>query len=493
MTTDNPNQDEAATSYLDWPARAKLAVAGLLVIALGLRILGMRSDFWFDEVWSARYAIESASAVALYAKALDNNHVLNSLAIHWIGPIGGFLPYRALAFSTGLIALGLAVFATRPRSPAAAIVRAILIGGSPLLVLLSSEARGYAPALAACLTGLWALRRALDDQDPRATALFNVVLPLGLASHLVFLHFYVASFIYALYALIAQQRSARDRAGPAATARRLAALFLLPTAAAIAHWFFFVSKMESGGGPQYAPSEFASRLVAFTFGLPEWPLLLAAFSVLGCGAFVFEIARRKKSQDPEWVFLVVIIFLSPAFFLAVFPPSVMAVRYFSIQILFFLIASAGPIAAALERGGVARIAAFCALLVIGTSNAVYQLDFAKDGRGHYLEAMRAIAESEATGRSITIGGDHDSRVRLLVEFYSLFIGRDIAYVRQEEIPARPPGWFIRHATRQTRDPADERIAVHGHHYRHIARYPFAYLSGFTWDVYRLDAGSDLRQ
>jgi len=464
-----------------WPAAYRFWLAATLLTGVGLRVLGMQGDFWFDEVWSARYSLAANSPIEVYRETLDNNHVLNSLAIYLVGPRGSVWPYRALAFFSGLIVLALGTACVRPRTPAPVCVGALLIGGSPLLVLLSSEARGYAPALAASLVGWWALRRALSVSDWRTTLLFNAVMPIGLLAHLVFLHFYLAAFTYAVYRLVSVGTDARS------SLRRLLVLFGFPTLAAAAHAVLFVSRMKTGGGPEYAVGEFIQRLIAFTFGLPEWPIIVLVAALLAGLAFGLQLRTLRRSGDADWVFLLVVVLLSPLFFLGTFPTDVIAVRYFAIQILFLLITIAAPIARALQRSGWQRSIAGVAIGILVSSNAALHLEFARSGRGQYRSALETMAAQTPGGRPITVGGDHDSRVRLLVEFHRQFIGRNFQYVMQEEAASSPPGWFIVHDTRHPEQAANYRISVHGRLYRFVERFSFAYLSGFVWDLYRLEA------
>ena len=103
------------------PPRAALFAA--LGIALVLRLQALTSAYWFDEILSTSYALTASGIAELYARTIDNNHLLNSLAIHWIGPRDGWIGYRGLAFGAGIALLGLAVFEPG-RTQAERVVRA---------------------------------------------------------------------------------------------------------------------------------------------------------------------------------------------------------------------------------------------------------------------------------------------------------------------------------------------------------------------------------
>jgi len=452
-------------------------ITGLaLAMGLVLRVQGMLSEYWFDELWSTSIALNAAGIADLYARAHDNNHLLNTLVIHWIGPRDGWLAYRGLAFGAGLLLLAAAVF-ERGRTPGERAVRALLLGGSPLVVLLSTEARGYAPALAAAF-GAWAvLQRRLESGGLAPLLAFNALLPLGLLSHLVFVHVYLASLAYAVAVLRARVDGARP------VLRELVLLFGLPGILAALHGVFFVARMETGGGPEFGAVEFATRLVAFTYGVPEWSWLCAGLAAVGVGSFASHLARAIRAGDPRWVFDLVIVVVSPLVVVLLFDPGVIAVRYFALQIVFFLLAIADRLAAWLSQPGRPRLAALCLLVTLLVGNATYQLAFARAGRGQYVAALRAMADAEPGGGEIRVAADHDSRARLLVGYYARFVDSPIRFVRRGETSELEPGWFIDHEVHR-REPSPTRIHVLGRSYQLVGRYDFAYLSGFHWNLYR---------
>jgi hypothetical protein len=452
-----------------------------LALAAGvlLRVQGMLSAYWFDEIWSTAHALNASSLAELYTRAHDNNHLLNTLAIYWIGPRDGWLLYRGLAFAAGLVLLATAVF-ERGRSGAERAVRALLLGASPLVVLLSTEARGYAPALAAALAAWALLQRRLKSGALAPLLGFNALLPLGMLSHLVFAHVYLASFAYAIAVLRARGVGARG------VLRELTLLFGLPGALAVLHGLLFVRHMETGGGPEFGLGTFAARVVAFSYGVPEWTWLSVALAGIGVGVFGSHLAAARRAGDSRWVFDLVIVVASPILLVLLFAPSVIAVRYFALQVLFFLLAISDRLAAWLLRPGGARFAALGLLVAILLGNASHQLAFARTGRGQYLAALRAMAAAEPGTGEIRVAADHDSRARLLVDFYARFVDREFRFVRSDEIRELEPGWFLDHDVHRG-NPPRERIGVLGRSYRLVGGYDFAYLSGFRWNLYRFES------
>jgi len=123
-------------------------IAAALLAALALRIAMARGGLWLDEAWSAVMAHDVGTPLGVILGINhDNNHVLNSW---WLQLVGiGAPPLLARLLSVACSAATIipaAAFAAR-RDRWAGRVAAWLFALSPMLVLLGSEARGYAPAL----------------------------------------------------------------------------------------------------------------------------------------------------------------------------------------------------------------------------------------------------------------------------------------------------------------------------------------------------------
>ena len=150
-----------------------LAVAALTLLGLALRLLAARGALWLDEAWSATFAQEAVTPIGVIWRVNhDNNHILNTLWLQLLGPDATPLAQRALAIATGTAAIPLAAMFCARRSTAAALIAALAFALSPILVTYGSEARGYAPMIAAFLGTLvlvgwsWlAMRRAERRRD----------------------------------------------------------------------------------------------------------------------------------------------------------------------------------------------------------------------------------------------------------------------------------------------------------------------------------------
>src|SRR5262245_974209 len=82
-----------------------LVVGGATVV----RVAGLFTDFWLDEIWSWMLVRQVSSPLAIFtAIPHDNNHWLNSLFIYCLGTRQHWYVYRLLSVVTGIASVGLA-------------------------------------------------------------------------------------------------------------------------------------------------------------------------------------------------------------------------------------------------------------------------------------------------------------------------------------------------------------------------------------------------
>ena len=136
-------------------------IAAALFAALALRLAMAQGGLWLDEAWSVVMAHDVRTPLGvLLGINHDNNHLLNSW---WLQLVGiGAPPWLArllsIVCSVATIVPAAAFAARRDRWAGRA--AAFLFALSPMLVLLGSEARGYAPALLAIVL-------LIEQVDPR--------------------------------------------------------------------------------------------------------------------------------------------------------------------------------------------------------------------------------------------------------------------------------------------------------------------------------------
>lgn len=145
-----------------------LAIAALTLLGLVLRLLAARGALWLDEAWSATFAQEAVTpAGVIWRINHDNNHILNTLWLQLVGPDAPSMLQRALSVATGTATIPLAAAFGFRRSAASGLLAALAFAISPILLTYGSEARGYAPMIAAFVAMLVLVDRWLDQDGSR--------------------------------------------------------------------------------------------------------------------------------------------------------------------------------------------------------------------------------------------------------------------------------------------------------------------------------------
>ncbi|ODP36824.1 hypothetical protein [Sphingomonas turrisvirgatae] len=221
--------------------RAKWTVVAIAVFGLALRMAAAQGGLWLDEAWSAVMAQEAGTPLGIFLNINhDNNHHLNSLWLQLVGQSGPPMLQRALSIVAGTVTILIAARIGARRNAGTAILTALFLALSPLLVTYGSEARGYAPMLLAlmCAADLVDRWLAHPATPPPAIALAIAAL-LGLLAHLTMAFGLVALGLWSLWQL-RQQRA--QLFGMLARLWGLAAM-----AAAIALALIFIPAWRSGG------------------------------------------------------------------------------------------------------------------------------------------------------------------------------------------------------------------------------------------------------
>src|SRR5204862_1912632 len=186
-----------------------------------LRLRGVFTDFWLDEIWGLRIALAAPSPLALITQIhQDTNHPLVSMFLYAIGPVRHWEWYRLLSLACGLGT----IFLIRDRT------YRILAALSFPLIVYSSEARGYAPAAFFLVVGyvLW-------KKNPIG---FGVAIVLALLSHLSAFAVYLGFFSVDVV-------------------RRDWKKHILPIAFGAWYYVVKVRHLVVGGGPRWSPTPFA--------------------------------------------------------------------------------------------------------------------------------------------------------------------------------------------------------------------------------------------
>ena len=452
----------------------------LLVLVLGvaavLRVPGLATDFWLDEIWTLKIVLGMDSAWDVFTSVRhSNNHHLNTLFFYLLGgDQGSWWVYRIHALLAGLGGVGLAFWIGSRNGRTEGLVAGLLCATSYLLVHFSSEARGYSLVLFFGLVSLAALQDFPEKSDWKRVAVFWTSACLGFLSHLMYLHVFAAAGIWMTVRL--WQRSRLGAGLPLELAR----LFAVPLLFLACFYWFDVRLTKIGRGPELDAGEVFIRALSYAIGGPRSGLLAVVAACATLCLFGGAVVWWLRDRRDEWLFLAVVVFASPALAFFAIQPEVFFVRYFLLSMMFGLLALAAPLAWALQRTDVWRFLGITVIAGMLIGNGVNLAHFYRHGRGDYLATVRVIAGS-ATDRLPTVAGDHRFRNHNVIRFYNRYLPPDRRLVYQDQ--RDHPDWLLLHRIGEI-GVVDEALARGEQRYvlERVARY--SDLSGWHWLLYR---------
>jgi hypothetical protein len=155
------------------PRAATIALVGVTLLGLGLRLIRLEADLWLDEITPiARYRGFSAlEVVATYLSS--NNHLLNTLLVKLTTALFGEREWavRLPALLFGVAAIPVFYWVARlAMSRLAALGAALLLATSYHHVFFSQNARGYSAYLCLSLVATGCFVRGLLQDRPRSWA-----------------------------------------------------------------------------------------------------------------------------------------------------------------------------------------------------------------------------------------------------------------------------------------------------------------------------------
>ena len=161
-------------------------------------------------------------------------------------------------------------------------------------------------------------------------AVFCACVILGFLSHLTFVHFYLGTIGLSVAAALKRSRDFWR------IVRDLARCHALPIAFLMILYFVSVRHLKFGGGEDYVMREVITAALSLGVGGPETGVLAALVALSAAIAVIGGVLWLWR-ENREWaVFFAVSIFLSPVLLLIATRPEALYVRYFYINILFFL-------------------------------------------------------------------------------------------------------------------------------------------------------------
>ena len=452
------------------------AALAVLIAAAALRLRGIFNDLWLDEIWSLNLVSEISSPWAVFTGIhFDNNQYLNSLFLYGLGSHVDLHAYRvpSVMFGTGSVALAWLI--GRRRSLACAFFALVLVGFSYVMVLYSSEARGYAGLVFFSFLAFHGLELHLEKPRWALAALVAFSEVMGFLSHLTFVYFLAAAIVWSGW------RSTRFSPGP----RRMVLACHVPPVLVLG-WLYVVDlrMMTLGGGTEVSAPRVYAESLAWIVGFPSVvPVPLMALAVLAFfGAGVWVLGREGSGLTLFFGGVMA----CPLLMIALKHTDFLYVRYFLVTMAFSLILISALLARLFETGSAGKVVSVVFLAGYVLANGRHVISLFEDGRGHYQEAIRYIGE-HTERPAITVGSDHDFRIPIVLQFYAPRVlgDRQLEYEPSDSWPKEGPEWVIHHQEPSVhpRPPPAQFSDAAGNRYELARTFPTAPLSGLHWFVY----------
>lgn len=462
-----------------------LVVAFCLALFAVMRLLAATGDFYVDEIWSFFFARQFSSPLDALRLNHDNNHVLNTLYLYFLGGkpfvFAGkptFIPHRLLSVITGTASVWLLWKIASERGRAEGLTALFLAGMSFPLILYSSEARGYGLETMFALASFLLARKYMDGKGAWMAVLFWAASILAFLSHSSYVFIYLGLLLWT-FAEVIRSRKGRPLG-------RLLFVHLVPMVFLVFYYLFFLKSMVYGGGEVEGVFKVVSETASMALGLPSGGLsgYMSLAAVVGLSASGLYILRG--SSEP--VFFVSALFIVPALTTSTIKPEFLYFRYFLVCFPFFYLLAAYALSGLCRRSSWGRPLFFAIMAAYAVLNVNLTVGLIMEGRGSYYDAVGHMAAG-SPGPEIVVGGDHDFRNKLVLDFYSrYFPGRKITYLDRVSRRERTPEWLLGHSVDSSRRPPRYQFDS-GVRFTLERSYGFSGVSGWSWHVYRRDEES----
>ena len=312
----------------------------------------------------------------------------------------------------------------------------LMVGFSYVLVLYSSEARGYASVVFFSLLSFYCLDCYLENRRWPAALCYSLSTILGLLSHLTFVNVILAAMVWSGYRLLKL---------PVRRKQMVIVFLSCHTAAIVLLGVLYLVDIRhmiiDGGTATTLPNACAATL-AWALGAPAGNSLRILTSLGAVLVFAAGIRMLWRERADSWVFYVGVILLFPLLLTAVQSSNVIYVRYFMVAMAFFLILFSFVLADLCTRRGGKTI---CGVLLVAylAANGRHMASLFEFGRGSYCEAIRFLTK-ESAGPIVTVGSDHDFAVGWAVPFYAWAAAghKKVSYYPTGHWPRQGPEWLI---------------------------------------------------
>jgi hypothetical protein len=457
--------------------RQRAILAAVLAVAAVLRIAAANGELWFDEVWSIRLVeqdVKSPADVVLRLKH-DNNHMLNSLVVYFVGPEGGSWSYRWPAVLAGIATVALAGWVARRRGFATQLAAMALVGGSYFLVHYSSEARGYAYQMFFMLLAYAALWEAEGTGRAKWEWLFAASCILGFLAQPLFLTVYLAAQVWSW---IPWPRVARRD-----IALRLVCRTIVP--GLYFGWLYWVNlrHMTVGGGLEQPYVEVIVTTLSLFCGGPfhaPWAYAAAALTVAVTVIAFWSISAHRR----RWMLYLYLIVMMPLTVLLIAQRDDLYPRYFLGSVLFLCLLWAEMLGMLYDRSEDGRVWYRVLLAAFIVANGVHIAQLITYGRNSYVEALKQM-ELRTPGDRIELLMDHPLRQQLMIERYGhRATTKPLHMSLPTEETAQSAEWILAHDVETDFVPGSSIGFPTGDNFELVEVYPYAGLSGWNLALYR---------
>ncbi|HEY4284964.1 MAG TPA: glycosyltransferase family 39 protein [Chthoniobacterales bacterium] len=451
----------------------------VVVVAVALRVRGALNDLWLDEIWSLGIASTLQSPVEIFTKVhRANNHYLNTLILYFLGQHGNWPGYRIPAVVAGSVAVILAGLIGYRRDKTNALIAMLVTASSYVLVLYSSEARGYAFVICFSFLSYYLLDLYLDNPRYSVGLLFSLSAILGFISHLVFIHFFVAAFLWTSWRILQSPRPVVK-----CMITTIFSCYIVPAAFLAGLYFIDIRRLEIGGGPHVGLLDGYTESLAWSVGAPATDLTQKIGIVIAAAGLIAGLWILWREKSSSFVFFLSVIVLAPLG-LALFGHTEMFyARFFIIGTAFLSILLSFVLARIYERGSAGRVICSVLLAAYVAANGCHIAILFKYGRGQITEAIRFMAQ-HSDQRVMKIGGDDDFGTLFVLSFYAQNVFQNIKphYIPQASWPEGGLDWII---CETEPVPGSKQLADRWHNSYELAElFPAASPSGFDWFLYR---------
>lgn len=452
-------------------------VAVVISLAAFLRIRGAQNGLWLDEIWSLVQASRISSALDVFDKIHhDNNHYLNTLYLYLVGFQGDWPGYRIPSVLAGIGSVALAGLIGRARGRLSAFLAMFLVGFSYVLVLYSSEARGYSLVVFFSFLSYYLMSSYLTNRRWPVALGFSLSACLGFLSHLTFAGFFLSAFLWTACRLVRSSLGFKD------IVWSLVSCYALPTLLIVTLYDVDIRFIQIGGGMKPGLWNCYADSLAWVFGMLPGPWFALGLSVI---LFALAVLMLWREDRDALVFFVSSVLVAPLVLAWGTHSEVLYVRYFIVPIAFFLILLGFFLASLYQRPGYGgKIVVILVLAGYAVTNGSLLMTLFEYGRGNDREALSYMLQN--TEQSVvTIGGDQDFRIGTVIWFYTKTepLDKSVQYCRETSWPPDGVDWLVCQKESLDDLSCPPQLTVAGHSYGLARIFPATALSGLHWFVY----------